>query len=72
MITPVIEQLAEENAGAIKIGKLNIDESGKTAQQLGINSIPTLLLFKNGEVVERMVGVKAKTQYQAALDACLE
>ncbi len=70
MITPVIEQLAAENAAAIKVGKLNIDESGKTAQQLGINSIPTLLLFKNGEVTERWVGVQTKARLQEALDEC--
>ena len=70
MITPIVEELAAENAGAVKVGKLNIDESGKTAQQFGINSIPTLLLFKNGEVAERWVGVQAKSRLQEALDTC--
>jgi len=72
MIAPLVEELAAENAGSIKFGKLNIDESPKAAQQFGINSIPTLLLFKNGEVAERMVGVQPKTRLQGALDACLE
>jgi len=70
MITPVIEELATENAGTVKIGKLNIDESPRTAQQYGVNSIPTLLLFKNGDVDERWVGVQTKAKLQQALDEC--
>ena len=70
MITPMIEELAAENAGTIKIGKLNIDESPKMAQQLGVSSIPTLMLFKNGDVAERWVGVQPKSRLQEALDEC--
>ncbi len=70
MITPVIEELATEFAGTVKIGKLNIDDSPKTAQQLGVNSIPTLMLFKNGDVAERWVGVQPKTKLQQALEEC--
>ena len=62
--------LATENAGTVKIGKLNIDESPRTAQQYGVNSIPTLLLFKNGDVDERWVGVQTKAKLQQALDEC--
>jgi len=68
LITPVIEELAAENAGSIKIGKLNIDDSPKAAQAYGVSSIPTLMLFKGGEVTQRFVGVQQKTRLQQALD----
>jgi thioredoxin 1 len=67
-IAPLIEQLAGENAGAVKIGKVNIDENPQCAQEYGISSIPTLLIFKAGEVVERMVGGRPKSQLQQVLD----
>jgi thioredoxin 1 len=68
-IAPVIEQLAGENMGAIKIGKLNVDEAPNSAQSYGVSSIPTLMIFKGGEVVERLVGVQPKTKLQQAIDA---
>ena len=67
-LTPIVEELAAENAGSVKVTKLNVDEASKTAQEFGISSIPTLLLFKNGEVQQRVVGVKPKTQLQELLD----
>ena len=67
-LTPIVEELAAENAGAVKVTKLNVDEASQTAQEYGISSIPTLLLFKNGEVQQRVVGVKPKTQLQELLD----
>jgi thioredoxin 1 len=69
MIAPVIEELAKENAGAIKIGKLNTDQSQRTAMQYDINAIPTLLFFKNGEVVERIQGVKPKSSLQETINS---
>jgi thioredoxin 1 len=69
MIAPVVEELASENAGAVKVGKLNIDDSPQAAQNYGVSSIPTIMLFKNGEVVERFVGVQPKNRLQEALDA---
>ncbi len=69
MIGPVIEELAAEYRGSIKIGKLNIDDSPGAAQSYGVSSIPTLMIFKEGEVVERMVGVPTKARLQQALDA---
>lgn len=69
MIAPVVEELAGEYSGAAKIGKLNIDESPKAAQSYGVSSIPTLLVFKGGEVVDRFVGVQPKARLQEALDA---
>jgi thioredoxin 1 len=68
-IAPVIEQLAGENVGAIKIGKLNVDNAPNSAQNYGVSSIPTLMIFRNGEVVERFVGVQPKSRLQEAIDA---
>jgi thioredoxin 1 len=68
MIAPVVEQLAAENAGSLKVAKVNIDESPKVAAAYGVNSIPTLMLFNNGEVVDRFVGVQPKSRLQDAID----
>lgn len=68
-IAPMIDQLASENAGSIKIGKVNIDENSSVAQKFGIASIPTLMLFKGGQVTERFVGVQPKARLQEALDS---
>ena len=67
-LAPVVEELAAENQGAVKITKLNVDEASKTAQDYGITSIPTLLLFQNGEVKQRVLGVKPKAQLQELID----
>ena len=67
-LTPIVEELAAENQGAVKVTKLNVDEASKVAQEYGISSIPTLLLFKGGEVQQRVVGVKPKDQLQELLD----
>lgn len=67
-LAPVVDELASENAGAVKIVKLNVDDAQKTAQEYGITSIPTLLLFKNGEVQQKVLGVKPKAQIQELLD----
>jgi thioredoxin 1 len=68
MIAPMVEELAKENVGSFKIGKINIDDSPNVAQNYGVSAIPTLMIFKNGEVVERFVGVRPKNQLQAAID----
>ena len=68
-IGPVVEQLAGENAGSAKVVKLNVDDAPNSAQSYGVSSIPTLMVFKGGSVVERFVGVKPKTVLQQALDA---
>jgi thioredoxin 1 len=62
MIAPVLEELATELDGKLTIGKLDVDESQNTAMAYGIFSIPTLLLFKDGEPVERIVGFQPKAQ----------
>ena len=58
MLAPTIEQLAEEKAGTIKVAKLNVDENPQIATKFGIMSIPTMLIFKDGEVADRLVGVQ--------------
>lgn len=68
MLGPIVEELATTNEG-ITIGKLNVDENSETAIKYGIRGIPTMLFFKNGEVVEKIVGVKSKAEIQAKLDS---
>ncbi len=68
-IGPVVEELAGENSGSAKIGKLNVDDAPGAAGDYGVNSIPTIMIFKNGEVVERLVGIQPKARIQEALDA---
>ena len=68
-IAPLIDELAGENAGSIKRGKVNIDDNPDSAQKFGVSRIPTLMLFKGGEVVERFVGIQPKARLQEALDA---
>ena len=67
-ITPVIEQLAEENQGSAKVLKVNIDENPQTAQDLNVYSIPTLIVFKDGQEARRFVGVQSKDRLQDALN----
>ncbi len=69
MIAPLIEELASEYNGAVKVGKVNIDDNPGPAQTYNVMNIPTLLLFKSGEVVDRFVGVQPKAKLQQALDA---
>ena len=62
MIAPIIDQLADEYEGKLKVGKVNVDEQGQLAAQYGVMSIPTLVFIKNGEEVERVVGVRPKPE----------
>lgn len=68
MLAPILEELAEDNADKIKIGKLNVDEQMELAAQFGIVSIPTLLLFDGGEAVAKTIGYQPKESLQAFLD----
>ena len=68
MIAPLLDELADEYIGKVKIGKVNIDEHPSLAAQFGIRAIPTLLLIKNGEVAEQMVGAKSKRDLKTSLD----
>jgi thioredoxin 1 len=69
MIAPMVDELAQEYQGSVKIGKVNIDDSQGLAMNYGVNSIPTLMIFKKGQVVERFVGAQPKNRLQQALDA---
>jgi thioredoxin 1 len=59
-IAPIVEQLADEYDGKVKIGKLDVDENPETAVKFGVRSIPTLLIFKNGQVVDTIIGAVQK------------
>jgi len=61
MIAPIIEQLASEYDGRVMVGKLDVDSNPEVSMKFGIRSIPTLLIIKNGEVVDKHVGVTTKT-----------
>ena len=62
MIAPILTEIAAEKAGQGTIAKLNVDDHGDVAQRYGIMSIPTLLVFKDGQMVKKMVGAKGKSQ----------
>ena len=68
MVGPVIEELAGEYQGKVKVGKLNVDDHQKTAMTFRVMSIPTVILFKDGQPVETMVGALPKSQYQARVE----
>jgi thioredoxin 1 len=68
MLGPVIEELAGEYEGKAVIAKLNVDENPATASQYGIRSIPSLLVFKNGQVVDQMLGALPKNQIAKKID----
>ena len=69
MIGPVIDQLADENDGKAKISKVNIDDHQQLAVQYNVQSIPTLIVFKNGQIAEQKVGGMSKADLQAMLDS---
>ena len=71
MMTPTVDSIADDYAGRIKVGKLNVDENGGTAMRYNIRGIPTLLLFKGGKVVEQKVGAVGKSDVQKMVDAQL-
>lgn len=71
-IAPVLEELANELAGKLKIAKVNVDENPELASQFGIRSIPTLLLFQNGQARLQMVGALSKSVLRSKLDSVLE
>ena len=68
MMAPTVEAVAEQYAGKIKVGKLNVDQNGGTAMRYNIRGIPTLLLFKGGEVVEQRVGAIGKSDVDKMIE----
>ncbi len=71
MIAPVLDELADEKVGKLKIGKVNVDDSQDLAQKFGIRSIPTLLIFKGGVVKEQIMGMTGKKDLEKKLAAYL-
>ena len=71
MVAPVIDGLSEEYEGRITVGKVNVDEQGALAAQFGIVSIPTIILFKNGGEVKRLIGVREADEYRDEIEAVL-
>ena len=69
MMSPTVDALATDYAGRVKVGKLNVDENGATGMRYNVRGIPTLLLFKGGQVVEQKVGAVGKAEVQKMLDA---
>jgi thioredoxin 1 len=67
MLAPLLDELAEEKAGKVKIAKVNVDDNQELASRFGIRAIPTLLLFKNGQVKETMVGMTGKKDVEKKL-----
>lgn len=71
MIAPIVEELAVEYEGKIKVAKMNVDENQSTPTQYGIRGIPTVILFKGGQVAEQVVGAVAKGKLSGMIDAQL-
>ena len=70
-IAPVLDQLADEYDGKVKIGKVNVDENPATPGQYSVRGIPTMILFKGGEIVDQLVGAVPKKQIEALLEKAL-
>lgn len=68
MLGPIVETLADENTGKINVGKLNVDDNQSLAMQFGVRGIPTLIFFKGGKEVKRIVGAQNKNQLQKVID----
>ena len=71
MLAPVVEKIAKDYAGKLKVGKLNVDDNPDTPGQFGIQGIPTLLLFKSGELVQRIVGYQSEDRIKGEVDSVL-
>ena len=67
MLSPVIEEIEQENAGKVKVGKVNVDDEVELAQKYGVASIPTVLLIKNGQVAATSIGYRPKADIEALL-----
>jgi thioredoxin 1 len=68
MIGPTIEELAAENKGTFKVGKVNVDDNSQVAMAYNVSSIPALMIFKGGKLVQQFMGVQPKARLQTALD----
>jgi len=70
-LAPTIDDLATSFADKIKVGKLDIDQNNKTAARFTVSSIPTVILFHNGEIVEKFIGLKSKADYEQVINGVL-
>lgn len=70
-IAPILDEIAEEYKGKVKVAKINVDENRKLAGDHGIQSIPTMLLFKDGKVVDKLIGLVPKDRLKALMDKVL-
>jgi len=68
MIGPTIEELSTENAGTFRVGKVNVDDNNKIAMTYNVSSIPTIMIFNSGRLVQQFMGVQSKVKLQQALD----
>lgn len=68
MLGPILDELADEYDGRVRVGKVNIDEHQQLAAQFGVRSIPTLLLFQQGQVADQIVGLRSKKDLKASFD----
>lgn len=69
MLAPTIEKIADSYQGKVKVGKLDTDSNRDTAMKYGISAIPTVILFKNGQIAQKFVGLKQERDFKEALDA---
>jgi len=71
-LSPVIEEISNDYEGSVKVGKVNVDENPQTTMKFRIRSIPTLIVFKNGEVAEQIVGAVPKSEIEKVLNKALD
>ena len=71
MVGPIIDEISTEYEGKAVVGKVDIDSNQQYAAQFGVRNIPTVLIFKNGELVDRKVGVSSKVDYTSAIDSLI-
>jgi thioredoxin 1 len=71
MLAPTIDKIANEYAGKVKVGKVDTDANRDISLKFGISAIPTVILFKGGEIVQRFVGLRSEKDFKAAIDAAL-
>ena len=72
MVAPVVEKIAKDYSGKIKVGKINVDDNSEVPTQFGVQSIPTLILFKGGQEANRMVGFQPEQKLKGVIDSLLK
>lgn len=72
MVAPIVEEIAVEYEGKLKVGKVDVDKSNRVAMQYGIRSIPSLFFFKDGKIVDRIIGAVPKKNFKEAIDRILK